>query len=391
MRIVVASDSFKGTLTAREVGAAVTRGILKCNPSYQVVNIPMADGGEGTVQSLVDATGGSFVTASVHDPLMRPVEAVYGVLGESSSSLSESRGNEPTAVIEMAAASGLPLLQAEELNPCITTTYGTGELILHALDQGCRHFVIGLGGSATNDGGMGMLQALGIKFLDVSGTSLPGGGASLQKLDTIDISGLDYRIKECSFHIACDVDNPLCGERGASAVYGPQKGATPEMVKTIDAALAHYAEVVERDFPVSISNTPGSGAAGGLGAAFLGFLHGKFHRGVELIIDTVNLQKIITGADLLITGEGRIDGQTRFGKTPYGVAQVARQEGVPVIALCGMVGDGADILLDYGFSEIHGLVSKDISAQYAMEHGEKLLEEMAYRLIDSYGRKRGKV
>ncbi len=391
MRIVVAMDSFKGSLTACQAGEAIIRGIHRHNPNIETLNIPMADGGEGTVQSLVDATKGSLVTAQVHDPLMRPIEATYGVLGSSCSANLQSspqgqppQKGGPTAVIEMAAASGLPLLKENEYNPLITTTYGTGELIVHALDRGCRSFIIGLGGSATNDGGMGMLQALGVEFLDGKGRKLTHGGGVLPELQQINTSLMDPRIKESTFQIACDVDNPLCGKKGASAVYGPQKGANPEMVELLNKGLKHYAEVVEKDFHIAIDTPAGAGAAGGLGAAFLGFLDGKFQRGVDLVIATVGLKEGVKGAKLLFTGEGRIDGQTRFGKTPYGVAQVARQEGVPVIALCGMVGDGAESLLECGFTEIHGLVSKDISSEYAMEHGEKLLEELAYNMMKHY-------
>ncbi len=373
MRIIVATDSFKESLTAKEVGDAIIKGLLRYDPTYIVKNIPMADGGEGTVQSLIDATGGSLVTVPVHDPLMRNIQAPYGILGDGS-----------TAVIEMAAASGLPLLTKKEFNPYITTTYGTGELILHALDRGCRTFIIGLGGSATNDGGMGMLQALGAQFFDKDHNLLTHGGFELQKLHHIDISQLDERLSHATFRIACDVDNPLCGPEGSSVIYGPQKGANQEMVTVLDDALCHYAEVVERDFSTTLQNLPGAGAAGGLGAALLGFLNGEFFRGVDLVIETTGLEKDIREADLVITGEGKIDGQTRFGKTPYGVAQVAKKYGVPVIALCGVVGDGAETLFDCGFLEMHGLVRDGVSVEYAMNHGVTLLEELAWKVIERY-------
>ncbi len=376
MRIIVATDSFKGSLTAKEVGNAIIGGLHQYNSTYMVKNVPMADGGEGTVQSLIDATGGSLITAPVHDPLMRNIQATYGILGDGS-----------TAVIEMATASGLPLLAKEELNPYITTTYGTGELILHALDRGCRTFIIGLGGSATNDGGMGMLQALGAQFFDKDHNLLTHGGFELQKLHHIDISQLDERLSRTTFRIACDVDNSLCGPEGASSVYGPQKGATPEMVKVLDGALRHYAEVVERDFSTTLQNLPGAGAAGGLGAALLGFLDGEFSRGVDLVIETTGLEKDIREADLVITGEGKIDGQTRFGKTPYGVAQVAKKYGVPVIALCGVVGDGSETLFDCGFLEMYGLVREGVSVEYAMTHGPTLLKELAWKVIERYSTK----
>lgn len=376
MRIIVATDSFKGSLTAKEVGNAIIGGLHQYNSTYMVKNVPMADGGEGTVQSLIDATGGSLITAPVHDPLMRNIQATYGILGDGS-----------TAVIEMATASGLPLLAKEELNPYITTTYGTGELILHALDRGCRTFIIGLGGSATNDGGMGMLQALGAQFFDKDHNLLTHGGFELQKLHHIDISQLDERLSRTTFRIACDVDNSLCGPEGASSVYGPQKGATPEMVKVLDGALRHYAEVVERDFSTTLQNLPGAGAAGGLGAALLGFLDGEFSRGVDLVIETTGLEKDIREADLVITGEGKIDGQTRFGKTPYGVAQVAKKYGVPVIALCGVVGDGSETLFDCGFLEMYGLVREGVSVEYAMTHGPTLLKELAWEVIERYSTK----
>ncbi len=378
MRIVIATDSFKGSLTAKEVGDAITVGAHRSNPSHIVDNIPMADGGEGTVQSLIDATGGSLVSTTVHDPLMRPIQASYGILGDG-----------VTAVIEMAAASGLPLLSKTELNPSITTTYGTGELILHALDKGCRTFIIGLGGSATNDGGKGMLEALGVRFFDHAGNPLSHGGLALRNVQRIDLTQLDTRLKESHIKVACDVENPLCGKHGASETYGPQKGASPKVVQLLDSAMSHYAEVVERDFSIALKHLPGSGAAGGLGAALLGFLDGQFSRGIDLVIKTTGLEKYISEADLVITGEGKIDSQTRFGKTPYGVAQVAKKYGVPVIALCGMIGEGAEQLSTLGFSEIYGLVSDGVSMSYAMTHGATLLEELAYSILEGYSPKMG--
>jgi glycerate kinase len=310
----------------------------------------MADGGEGTVQSLVDATGGKIIFTKVFNPLMREIKSFYGILGDNK-----------TAVIEMSAASGLPLLSMEERNPLLTTTFGTGQLFLHALDQGCRNFIIGIGGSATNDGGFGMMQALGIKFVNDKGEDIGIGGGALENLSSIDITNLDSRIKECSITVACDVDNPLCGIMGASNIFGPQKGATPEMVLTLDTNLKIYSEVIEKQLGVSIINSPGAGAAGGLGGGLMAFLNAKLKRGIDIVIETTKLEDYIKSADLIITGEGSIDYQTQFGKTPFGVAELGKKYNIPVIALAGSIGKGAIALYDKGFDSIFSIVDKPMT------------------------------
>lgn len=370
MKIVVAPDSFKGSLTAMEVAETIEKGIKKVDEKIEVIKAPMADGGEGTVQSLVDATGGKIIETFALDPLLRRIKAFYGILGDNK-----------TAVIEMAAASGLPLLKENERNPLKATTYGTGELILDALNRGCRNIIIGIGGSATNDGGEGMAKALGIEFTDRDGKDIGFGGGSLYKLYKIDLSKIDKRIYECNILAACDVDNPLCGERGASFVFGPQKGASPEDVKILDNNLRHYGEIIEKTLGKKIINYEGAGAAGGLGAGLLVFLNAELKSGVEIVIETTGLEKKIKDADLAITGEGMIDFQTAFGKAPYGVAQVASKYGVPVIAITGGIGKGANTLYNKGFNSIFSIVDRPMSLNEAMENGSMLLEDTAERIM----------
>ncbi|AWO74406.1 glycerate kinase [Geobacillus thermoleovorans] len=325
MKIVIAPDSFKESLSALEVAEAVERGFRTVFPEGEYVKVPMADGGEGTVRSLVDATGGRIVETEVTGPLGEPVRAFFGLLGDGK-----------TAVIEMAAASGLHLVPRDRRNPLVTTTRGTGELILAALDAGATHLIIGIGGSATNDGGAGMVQALGGRLLDEDGCDIGPGGGALADLHAIDLSGLDPRLGGVRIDVACDVDNPLTGPNGASAIFGPQKGATPDMVAVLDRNLAHYADVIRRDLGKQVGDIPGAGAAGGLGAGLLAFLPAELKRGVEIVIETVQLAERVKDADLVITGEGRIDGQTVFGKTPIGVAKTAKQFGVPVIGIAAL-------------------------------------------------------
>lgn len=333
--IVLAPDSFKESLTAREVCDAMRTGFASVYPSARFVAVPMADGGEGTVQSLVDATRGELRAATVTGPLGAPIEAHYGLLGDGQ-----------TGVVEMAAASGLEAVPADQRDPLTATTFGTGELILACLDDGVTRLIIGLGGSATNDGGAGMAQALGAHLLDQTGADLPPGGAALADLASIDVSGLDPRLADLSIEVACDVTNPLCGSEGASAVYGPQKGADPAQVAELDAALAVFADRLSKDLGRSVADAPGAGAAGGLGAGLLAFTNATLHPGVDIVIRHARLAEQVVAADLVLTGEGRMDGQTRFGKTPFGVAKVARAAGVPVIGVAGGVGDGIEELDD---------------------------------------------
>lgn len=370
MKIVIASDSYKGSLTAKEVADAIEKGILGYDEEFEIIKVPMADGGEGTVQSLVDATGGEIITLKVKDPLLREVDSFYGILGG---------GN--LAVIEMAAASGLPLLSAEEKNPLIASSYGTGELIKDALDKGCRKFIIGLGGSATNDAGAGMLKALGAELLDGKGKEIPEGGIGLIDLESIGVDNLDPRIKESTIKVACDVDNPLYGPEGASHIFGPQKGADKDMVVELDKGLMNFAGIVKNTLGIDVSGIKGGGAAGGLGAAMVAFFDADLNKGVEIVIEQTKLRDLMKGADLVITGEGMLDYQTRFGKTPYGVAQTAKKQNIPVIALAGGIGNGAERLYEYGFDSIFSIVDKPMTIEESMENTSELLEKAAGRII----------
>jgi glycerate kinase len=369
MRIVIAPDSFKGSASALEVARAMERGVRAVFPEADVVAIPIADGGEGTVEALVAATGGRIEARTVRGPLGDPVSARWGVLGDA-----------PTAVIETAAASGLPLLLPERRDPRVTTTYGTGELVRAALDAGLRTIVLGLGGSATNDGGAGLLRALGVRFLDAGGRDLPDGGAALARLAAIDPSGLDPRLAACTLLVACDVDNPLTGPRGASAVFGPQKGATPDAVRELDAALARYAEVARAVTGRDVAETPGAGAAGGLGAGLLFFTPARLRPGVELVLAATRFAEALEGAALVITGEGRTDAQTAMGKAPAGVAAAARANGVPVVCLSGSLGDGWEAVLDAGIDAVACIARGPLSLEESMRRAPELAEEAAARV-----------
>lgn len=350
MKFVIAPDSFKGSLTAKEVAQAIKTGLAKILPAADFVLVPMADGGEGTMQALVDASLGHIIHTPVHDPLGRPIPAKFGLLGDGS-----------TAVIEMAQASGIQYVDEHTRNPMVTSTFGTGELIKAALDQGVKQIIIGIGGSATNDGGAGMAQALGVKLLDEQGQELEPGGGYLGKLAKVDRSGLDKRLAAVKVLVASDVTNPLTGPAGASAIFGPQKGASPDQVKVLDQNLAHYAQIVAPN----LTTKPGAGAAGGLGFGLMAFTHSTFEKGVNLVIEQVGLRQKMQGADFVITGEGSIDQQTKFGKTPYGVALLAH-EVVPhaaVIALAGNIGSG-----------VADLYNPPIDAIFATPSGAKPLE-----------------
>ncbi|WP_394126765.1 glycerate kinase [Vibrio hepatarius] len=345
MKVVIAPDSYKESLTAMEVATAIESGFKEIMPDAEYIKLPMADGGEGTVQSLVDATGGDIVSVAVTGPLGQSVEGFYGLLGDGS-----------TAVIEMAAASGLHLVEPSQRNPLLTTTYGTGELVKAALDKGVNHIIIGIGGSSTNDGGVGMAQALGAKLLDAKGNDLPFGGGALANLTTIDLSGLDPRLASVELEVACDVDNPLCGPKGASHVFGPQKGATPEMIKQLDANLAHYAGVIRQTNGNDVIDQAGAGAAGGLGAALLGLFDATLRPGISIVMDAVNLAEVVKDADLVITGEGRIDSQTIHGKTPIGVARTAKLYNLPVIGIAGSTAQDCRVVHDHGLDAVYSVV-----------------------------------
>lgn len=370
MKFVLAPDSFKESMTAKEAADAMERGIKKVLPDAECIKVPMADGGEGTVQSLIDATSGEMINVKVIAPLGNEVEASFGLLGDGK-----------TAVIEMASASGLHLVKKEDRNPLLTTTYGTGMLIKAALDRGVNHILIGIGGSATNDGGAGMIQALGAKLLDSEGNELPFGGGALHKLDKIDLSALDERLQNLKIEVACDVTNPLVGENGASHVFGPQKGATPEMVETLDKNLTHYAAVIKETLGKDIAKVPGAGAAGGLGAGLMAFLNADLRSGVELVIKFTDLEEKMQGADYVFTGEGSIDFQTICGKTPYGVSTTAKKFGIPVIAFAGRIGDRVEVLYDHGINSIIGIlpgaVDLDIALQQGIANMERASENIA--------------
>jgi glycerate kinase len=337
MKIVVAPDKFKGSLSAPEAARAMARGVCAACPDAVIDLVPMADGGEGTVEALVAATGGEFREATVSGPLGDPVAARFGLLGDGA-----------TAVLEMASASGLVLLAPDRRDPLRASTRGTGELLRAALETGASTVIVGIGGSATNDGGAGLAQALGARLLDEEGKELPPGGAALADLARIDVSGMDPRLEGVSIRVACDVTNPLCGPSGASAVYGPQKGASPSMIDRLDAALAHYARIIARDLSLDVAGLPGAGAAGGLGAGLVAFAGGALTPGIELVIAAVGLRDRLRGADLCLTGEGGLDASSAFGKTAVGVARSARDAGVPCLALAGMIGPGAEAVLDQG-------------------------------------------
>ncbi|MCR8929773.1 glycerate kinase [Priestia megaterium] len=366
MKIVIAPDSFKESLTALHVCEALEKGIKTHFPNAEISKVPMADGGEGTVQSLVDATGGQIIQAKVTGPLGKEVEAFYGILGDGK-----------TAVIEMAAASGLHQVPMDERNPLITTTRGTGELILKALDQNVKHIIIGIGGSATNDGGAGMAKALGAKLINTNGAEIKEGGGSLNQLAAIDLTNFDSRLAEVKVEVACDVDSPLTGETGASAVFGPQKGATPDMVKQLDRNLAHYAAIIEKEMDIHIQNVPGAGAAGGLGGGLLAFLSAELKPGVDIVIEATQLESYIKNADLVITGEGRIDGQTIYGKTPIGVAKTAKKHSVPVIAIAGSIGAGSEAVYEHGISALFSVVPGAVTLSEALEKAGENVERTA--------------
>ena len=344
MRYLCAPDSFKESLTAAEAARAMAEGIRRGDPDAEIRCLPMADGGEGTARALADATGGTMLTASAHDPLGRPVQAGLALLGDGR-----------TAVVETAAASGLALLRPSERDPKATTSYGTGELIRAALDAGAETIIVGLGGSATNDAGAGLLQALGVRLLDGNGNDLKHGGAALADLATIDISTMDPALKNVAITAACDVTNPLTGPTGASAVFGPQKGASQADVATLDAALAHFAQVIESRLGVAVNDVPGAGAAGGIGAALKGFLDAEFRPGIAIVIEQSGLDAAAQWADVVFTGEGSIDFQTKFGKTPAGVAETAKRHGKPVIAVAGHIGTGIDELHEVGIDAVFGI------------------------------------
>ncbi|HBC83602.1 glycerate kinase [Pseudescherichia vulneris] len=361
MKIVIAPDSYKESLSALDVATAIEQGFREIFPQAEYIKLPVADGGEGTVEAMVAATQGRIVEVAVTGPLGAQVEGFYGLSGD-----------EQSAFIEMAAASGLELVLPEQRNPLITTSWGTGELIRHALDAGVKHIIIGIGGSATNDGGAGMVQALGAKLLDSEGNALGQGGGALETLARIDISELDRRLHDCRIEVACDVTNPLTGKEGATAIFGPQKGATPEMITRLDAALAHYAQLIKRDLDLDVLDLAGGGAAGGMGAALFAFCGAELRQGIEIVTDALHLDRYVAEADLVITGEGRIDSQTVHGKVPVGVAKVAKRYNKPVIGIAGSLTADVGVVHEHGidavFSVIYGICTLDDALKNAAEN-----------------------
>ncbi len=370
MKIVIAPDSFKENLTSLEVASEIETGLRRVWPDALCIKVPMADGGEGTVQSLVDATGGEFVKCEVSGPLGAKVVATYGLLGDGR-----------TAVIEMAEASGLPLVPKDQRNPLIASTFGTGQLIADALHRGVEEIIIGLGGSATNDAGAGLAQALGVRFVDKEGAPIvePLGGGRLRDIDAIEVRWVNPALGRAKISVACDVTNPLVGEKGASRVYGPQKGATPEMVEELDRNLAHLAAVIKRDLGVDIAERPGAGAGGGMGGGLIAFTNATLKRGVELVVAATRLEEQMQGADLAITGEGRVDFQTAFGKTPSGVAVAAKKHGVPVVAIGGGLSDDANGVFGHGIDGLESATPNAMALEVAIRKSRQYLRDAAER------------
>lgn len=356
MKAVIAIDSFKGSLTTFEAGEAVAEGVRRAYSDAEVFVSPIADGGEGTVEAIIAATNGQMHTVCVHGPLGEKIDAKYGII--------ESSG---TAIIEMAEAAGITLINRNERNPLLTTTYGVGEMIVDALKKGCRDFIIGIGGSATNDGGVGMLQALGVKFLDAYGKDIERGAIGLKSLSVITLQGMLPELKECRFCIACDVKNPLCGAKGCSAVYGPQKGATPEMITQMDGWLQHYANLTKEIIPDSDASYAGTGAAGGMGFAFLAYLGGELKSGIDIVMEKTGLEAQVKDADVVVTGEGRLDGQSYMGKVPVGVAHLAKKYGKTVVAFSGCVTDDAVLCNSYGIDAFFPILRRPCSLEEAMD------------------------
>ena len=377
MKVVVAIDSLKGSLSSLEAGQAIKEGVQVVYPEADVIVRPLADGGEGTVEALAIGMGGELVHVSVTGPLGEPVTAEYGIL--------KADGTRPkTAIIEMSAAAGITLVPDEKRNPMHTTTFGVGELIKDAIDNGCRHFIVGIGGSATNDGGIGMLQALGYDFLDKDGAPVGYGGAGLQSIARIKAENVLPELKECTFRVACDVTNPLCGPMGSSAIYGPQKGATPEIVQQLDRALFHFSDIVQQDLDLNIREQAGAGAAGGMGGGLLLLPNVQLKAGVQIIIDAVNLNEQIKDADLVITGEGRMDSQTVHGKTPIGVAKAAKLFNKPVIAIVGSLKDDYEVVYEHGIDAVFPIIRQLKSLDETLKLGRQNLISTAQNIARLY-------
>ena len=373
MNIIIAPQTFKGSISALNVAKAMESGVLKVIPNANITLVPVADGGDGTLETLVETSNGDIRTIEVTGPMVERIEAQWGAMGDGK-----------TAVIEMARTSGLALVPEQNMNPLISTTFGLGETIKHALNSGFRKFIIGIGGSATNDAGAGMAQALGIHFLDANGKELSFGGAALSKLDQIDLKSLDARALQSEFLVACDVSNPLTGPEGASAIYGPQKGASPEMVDQLDSALRNFGNIISRDIDIDVDKIPGSGAAGGLGAGLTALLGAKLRKGVDIVLDSVNLDSHLKDADLVITGEGQMDYQTVYAKAPIGVAERSSLYGVPVIAISGSLGENYQVVHKHGISAVGAITTSPMPLSDASENASSLISssvEQALRFM----------
>ncbi len=377
MKVVLAPQTFKGSISALEVATAMREGVLRVVPDADCDLVPVADGGDGTLETLVEGSGGEIRTADVTGPLGGRVKAQWGAMGDGT-----------TAVIEMARTSGLALLTVERRDPLTATTYGLGEAIKQAMDSGFRKFIVGIGGSATNDAGAGMAQALGVRLLDAQGRDLRFGGAALAHLTTIDVIGLDPRATESLFMVACDVSNPLTGPEGASAIYGPQKGATPSMVEQLDAALLHFAKVAKKDLGADVNDVRGAGAAGGLGGGFIAFLNGVLRSGVDIILDAVDLDSHLEGADVVVTGEGCLDHQTVYSKAPIGVAERATSRGIPVVSISGSLGERYSAAHEHGIAAAMAITSAPMSLEEASARAADLIAattEQAFRFMNVGG------
>ncbi len=370
MKIIIAPDSFKESLSAKAVATSIKKGILKVLPEATVIEIPVSDGGEGLLDALVEPLKGKRITVAVNDPLFRVIKAEYGIIDKGK-----------TAIIEMAKASGLELLNENEKKPLISSTYGTGELIKDALDRNCSKIIIGIGGSATNDGGMGMVRALGGKFKNKNNEDIAKGGGALGDLYTIDLTNFDKRIVNCEFITACDVKNPLTGENGASFVYAVQKGADQEQVKLLDDNLINYAAVIKNDLGIEVEEVEGAGAAGGMGAALLAFFDAKLETGIDLILQTLHLEDYIKGSDLVFTGEGKIDVQTLHGKTIVGIARIAKRNKVPVIAIAGKLGEGIEPLYDLGIQAVYSIIDQPMELTDALQNADKLIQNLVENIM----------
>jgi glycerate 2-kinase len=370
MKVVIAPNCFKECLSSPDVASAMARGVRNVRSNIEILEVPVADGGDGTLDAMVCATGGEIRVAEVEDPLGRLIRARYGMLGDGQ-----------TAVIEMAESSGLRLLTPNERNPLITSTYGLGQLIRAAINGGAKCIIAGIGGSATNDGGAGMAQALGCHLLDSDGKDIGRGGQALLDLHTVNASEVIAEFEHLRVRVACDVNNPLCGPNGAASVFGPQKGATPDMVETLDMGLANMARVLEQSLRINIRDIPGSGAAGGLGGGLVGFLGGVLLNGIDLILDHTGLQKALRGADLVLTGEGAIDVQTAYGKAPVGVAKMAKKTGIPVIALAGILREGFEEIHKHGIDAAFAISQGPADLSFHMENAALLIEKKTEQVM----------